>query len=661
MDFTQLLAKLSVLEGKADEPAAPDSDAVARRKRLDALRDKQEEREEGEGTKSNKRFVAGKAYGGANQKDDEDLEESKEECNQSAEGKECPVHGMEECSGYMEEGVAEGGRTMTGSARDKFISTMSPRMDNNALMQKVGKVVNSPEFNSNTILKIVDSPNITHPVGLYIQKEFDELQYDLGRAYEDHPEEVAEKLLSMLQDRTQQGVAEGLGTSPDKLLARTGMNNAHKFPRKGQTNLGNIPAMNTPGNSPETDAYAEKRRGDRKKELKPAIKAALGTHGPKGKLPEQGGRSKNDKRYLDKFDPTEVMNISDDPGMKAHKTTGKGSLRTSKEDLEFAFGPAGEDDTWVLEFGNGLIATIYPQSNSGGMDWIIGGNHPDTEDFVHMAYSAALDDELEEGENWSKHNNKRVGGEVDEAIHTGAALQKYRDNRFAPQNEPAKPAPEQGVVEGAKPDFLDMDKDGDKKEPMKKAVKDKEDDKELEECYDGSTSAMGSEDQNSGMNINTSIDTHTGRKTLSVTADGEAAEELMQMLKLSGIGGQGAQAEAPDAVQAVQPQGQPSMADHIKVVSVPLAHQEGGFKMGGEEEVEEEYSNEPDPQVQPVDVQLHQGNDLNREKKMTKHGYQQGDNPLAMREAEELAALEKSLFEELASIKVAPRNKTGKK
>jgi len=141
------------------------------------------------------------------------------------------------------------------------------------------------------------------------------------------------------------------------------------------------------------------------------------------------GRSKNDKRYLDKFDPTEVMNISDDPGMKAHKTTGKGSLRTSKEDLEFAFGPAGEDDTWVLEFGNGLIATIYPQSNSGGMDWIIGGNHPDTEDFVHMAYSAALDDELEEGENWSKYNHKRVGGMSKKSVssyrrsHPGSKIQ----------------------------------------------------------------------------------------------------------------------------------------------------------------------------------------------------------------------------------------------
>ena len=33
---------------------------------------------------------------------------------------------------------------------------------------------------------------------------------------------------------------------------------------------------------------------------------------------------------------------------------------------------------------------------------------------------------------------------------------------------------EREVVEGAKPDYIDIDKDGDKKEPMKKAVKDKE-------------------------------------------------------------------------------------------------------------------------------------------------------------------------------------------
>ena len=109
------------------------------------------------------------------------------------------------------------------------------------------------------------------------------------------------------------------------------------------------------------------------------------------------GRSKYDKRYLDKFDPTEVMNISDDPEMKAHRTTRQGSLRTSKKDLEFAFGPSGEDDTWVLEFRNGLIATVYPNPNSNiGMDWFIGGNHPDIEDYVLKAYSAAIND-LEEG------------------------------------------------------------------------------------------------------------------------------------------------------------------------------------------------------------------------------------------------------------------------
>ena len=36
-----------------------------------------------------------------------------------------------------------------------------------------------------------------------------------------------------------------------------------------------------------------------------------------------------------------------------------------------------------------------------------------------------------------------------------------------------------GIKGGKKPDFLDMDKDGDKKEPMKKAVADKE--KKVEE------------------------------------------------------------------------------------------------------------------------------------------------------------------------------------
>ena len=171
----------------------------------------------------------------------------------------------------------------------------------------------------------------------------------------------------------------------------------------------------------------------------------------------------------------------------------------------------------------------------------------------------------------------------------------------------------------------------------------------LDECGD----MMGgmAEEAESGMSINTNVDTRTGKKTVSVNADGAAADQLMQMLKMAGMGGHSEEAEAgPEMMQA-----QPSMADHIKVISVPLAHQDGGFDFGAagqEEEVEEEYANEPNTQTQPVDTQLRQGNDLNREKTQHKHSYRQGDNPMAMREAAELAQLEKSLFEELATIKI---------
>ena len=40
---------------------------------------------------------------------------------------------------------------------------------------------------------------------------------------------------------------------------------------------------------------------------------------------------------------------------------------------------------------------------------------------------------------------------------------------------------EQSLTEGAKPDFLDMDKDGDTKEPMKKAIKEKGEKKDVKE------------------------------------------------------------------------------------------------------------------------------------------------------------------------------------
>ncbi len=69
----------SLHEGKYDEPEAPNADAIAKRKRLQALKDRQEdERAERGSNNANTpiRKVAGKAYGGAAQKDDvSDLDE----------------------------------------------------------------------------------------------------------------------------------------------------------------------------------------------------------------------------------------------------------------------------------------------------------------------------------------------------------------------------------------------------------------------------------------------------------------------------------------------------------------------------------------------------------------------------------------------------------
>jgi hypothetical protein len=77
------------------------------------------------------------------------------------------------------------------------------------------------------------------------------------------------------------------------------------------------------------------------------------------------------------------------------------------------------------------------------------------------------------------------------------------------------------------------------------------------------------------------------------------------------------------------------------------------------EEAEEQYSNEPHTQVQSVSSQMHQGNDLNAEKRSHKHSYRQGDNPMAMEDQQAAARLEKELMEELSSLKVVSEKYAG--
>ena len=180
----------------------------------------------------------------------------------------------------------------------------------------------------------------------------------------------------------------------------------------------------------------------------------------------------------------------------------------------------------------------------------------------------------------------------------------------------------------AKPDFLDVDKDGDKTEPMKKALKDKEVNESVDECM-GNMSPIGSAETQDNISINSNYNSRDNKKTVSVTAEGEQAEALMQMLKMAGML---PTAEAETAMRA------------RIAVAVPQ-EQEVEVEEAANDEVE--YSNSPDEQYQGVDAIVHQGNDLNREKKQYASKPRLGDNPMT----EDILTLESKLAAEYESIK----------
>jgi len=111
-------------------------------------------------------------------------------------------------------------------------------------------------------------------------------------------------------------------------------------------------------------------------------------------------------------------------------------------------------------------------------------------------------------------------------------------------------------TEGAKPDFLDVDKDGDKKESMKKAAGEKKE-KKVEETSTESTSSKGGynfggsiyesldrkfrQALTEGMNVTVNMsagEEGEPRKSITVTADGPEADQLAQLLKMAGMNAQ---------------------------------------------------------------------------------------------------------------------------
>ncbi len=232
-------------------------------------------------------------------------------------------------------------------------------------------------------------------------------------------------------------------------------------------------------------------------------------------------------------------------------------------------------------------------------------------------------------------------------------------------------------------------------------------DTQLDECGMSSmgNGMMGQHEQEGRMNVSTNMSSD-GNKSVTITADGNSALELMQMLKLAGMGGDGEMShEHPKSVMVVSTgddeeelsermplpkigaDGQFDPGDMQKLqqaranreqmslelskqhalntakpetlkpsTSTPAAPVSQGVPTNVPEEEVDEAKDEryhanttPEEHVMPVQVQTKGGNGdvAGREKKMTPHGYQFGDNPQAMKESMSL-----KLIKEYEAIKV---------
>jgi len=178
----------------------------------------------------------------------------------------------------------------------------------------------------------------------------------------------------------------------------------------------------------------------------------------------------------------------------------------------------------------------------------------------------------------------------------------------------------------SKPDFLDMDKDGDKKEPMKKAIKDKEAKKE---------------------SVNEAIQISTDSP--------QEASMMMQILKLAGV-------QPVDAamIGAEEPTAEPEMDQDDASGSMDMARIRDIIKKPEEEQAEETFANEPEEKVSDIDtlVNVHSGG-LNRNKK-TYPKVANGDNPMAAEDRITEEELANSLRDQYESFKEAYQNEAKK-
>jgi len=139
--------KSAAKDAKDAEPAKIDKSAVEKRKRLQALKDKQEDERAEKGdydSKSSSRFVKGRAYGGAAQKDDEekDLDESGLQAylGKKKYGKE----GMKALQQAGREGASKEKMALIRAKHDKMDETQMDEVSYSAKTARAGKDIGKP-------------------------------------------------------------------------------------------------------------------------------------------------------------------------------------------------------------------------------------------------------------------------------------------------------------------------------------------------------------------------------------------------------------------------------------------------------------------------------------------------------------------------------------
>lgn len=156
---------------------------------------------------------------------------------------------------------------------------------------------------------------------------------------------------------------------------------------------------------------------------------------------------------------------------------------------------------------------------------------------------------------------------------------------------------------------------------------------QLVDCGDMSpigSSAASMESQQGRINVSTNMSSD-GSKSVSINADGEAADQLVQMLKMAGLGGN-------------------AKASHTEA---PVE-----ISVSGDQEVDEataEYSNVPKEEYEGIDAIINQGDDMNRQKKQFANMPKAGDNPMATEKLESIdprASFGRDLMAEYQAMKL---------